>query len=212
MASPWLDIPLADYESHMEHVGQARMLGEVLGHALRVLQPQSVAVLGAAGGNGFEHLVAAGVSRTVAIDINPLYLRQLERRFLNRVQALEVVCGDLDDAALSIAPVDLVHAALIFEYVDAAKLLARARTWLRPGGALWVVLQVPDERRSVVSASPFTRLSALAGFATLRDEHGFRKAAVAAGFAETSSEVVTLPDGKRFFSGCYSAGGFGRPG
>lgn len=48
MANPWLDIPLTDYEGHMEHVGQARMLDRVFGQALQSLQPQSVAVLGAA--------------------------------------------------------------------------------------------------------------------------------------------------------------------
>jgi hypothetical protein len=211
MANPWLEVPLADYEGHMEHVGQARMLDRILGHALRTLEPQSVAVLGAAGGNGFEHLVSGKVTRTVAVDLNRGYLQQLERRFGARLQDLEIVCGDLDDAAVEFAPVELVHAALVFEYVDVVRALDRARAWLLPEGALWVVLQLPDEPVAKVSPSPFASLARLGTFMKLRTAANFRAAAAAAGFVETAGEVVALPAGKRFFSACYRIAPFGRP-
>lgn len=212
MANPWLEVPLADYEGHMEHAGQAQMLGRIFGQALRTLRPQSVAVLGAAGGNGFEHLVSGNVVRTVALDLNRGYLQQLERRFGNRLQGLEIVCGDLDDPAVDFAPVDLVHAALVFEYVDVVRTLDRARAWLQPEGALWVVLQLPDKAVAKVSPSPFGNLTRLGTFMKLHGAENFRATAAAAGFIETADEVVALPGGKRFFSACYRVASFGRSG
>lgn len=212
MRNPWLDMPLADYEGHMEHVGQARMLDRVFGQALQSLRPQSVAVLGAAGGNGFGHLIASTVTRTVALDLNRAYLQELERRFRDRVQGLEILCGDLDDPAIGFAPVDLIHAALIFEYVDIELTLMRVREWLRPDGALWVVLQLKDEAVAKISPSTFRSLEKLDGSMKLRDLDHFREAAATAGLIENSSEALTLPGGKRFFSACYRAAAFGRPG
>lgn len=80
MANAWLEIPLADYEGHMDRVGQAQMLGRVFGRALQTFQPDSAAVLGAAGGNGFEHLVDSSVRRTVAVDINRFLLCRIADR------------------------------------------------------------------------------------------------------------------------------------
>ena len=63
--NPWLTIPLADYEAHMAlpQVGQARLLADLFAAELRVGSPSSVAVLGCAGGNGFEFRVLG--ARTV---------------------------------------------------------------------------------------------------------------------------------------------------
>lgn len=212
MTNPWLEVPLADYEGHMEHAGQAQVLERIFGRALRTLRPQSVAVLGAAGGNGFEHLVSGKVARTVALDLNPGYLMQLERRFGHRLRGLEIVCGDLNDPAVDFAPVDLVHAALVFEYVDVVRALNRVRSWLRPDAALWAVLQLPDEAVAKVTPSPFGSVARLGSVMTLQQAENFRAAAAAAGFTEAADEVVTLPGGKRFFSGCYRVAPFGRSG
>ncbi len=58
MRNSWLDIPLADYESHMAlpYVAQAQLLSDLFAEALQELSPESVALLGCAGGNGFEAL------------------------------------------------------------------------------------------------------------------------------------------------------------
>ena len=212
MRNPWLDIPLAEYEGHMEHVGQARMLDRVFGQALQSIRPQSVAVLGASGGNGFGHLIATKVMRTVALDLNRTYLQQLERRFRDRVQGLEILCGDLANPAIGFAPVDLVYSALIFEYVDIDLTLTRIRNWLRPDGALWVVLQMQDEAIAKITSSPFDSVARLRGSMTLRDTDNFREAAATAGLTEYQSETLTLPGGKRFFSACYRPVAFGRAG
>lgn len=76
--NPWTEIPLADYEGHMSlpSVGQAQMLDAVFGQDLQAYAPESVAVLGCAGGNGFKRLIGSRVKRVVAVDINPLYLKE----------------------------------------------------------------------------------------------------------------------------------------
>jgi hypothetical protein len=211
MANPWLEVPLADYEGHMEYAGQARMLARIFGETLRTLRPQSVAVLGAAGGNGFEHLIGGTAVRTVALDLNGGYLSELRCRFGDRIRGLEIVCGDLDDPAVGFAPVDLVHAALVLEYVDAERALARIHGWLQPQGALRVVLQLPDEASPKVTPSPFKNLAKLGGTMKLHDAEGFRRLAAKAGFAEVSHEVLTLPGGKRFYSAHHAIRAFGRP-
>jgi len=212
MANPWLQVPLADYEGHMEYAGQARMLDHIFGEALRTLQPRSVAVLGAAGGNGFSHLATGSVARTVAVDLNRDYLLELERRFGGCIPGLEIICGDLDDPAIDFAPVALVHAALIFEYVDVVRALDRMRTWLLPDGVLSVVLQMPDDAIAGVSPSPFSSLAALGGLMNLHGAEVFRAAAGKTGFIEVADDVVTLPTGKRFFSARYRLAAIGRSG
>jgi hypothetical protein len=51
VASPWLDIPLAEYEGHMAlpEIAQARMLADELESAVRQHAPSSVAIIGCSG-------------------------------------------------------------------------------------------------------------------------------------------------------------------
>ncbi len=196
MRSPWLDVPLADYEGHMAHVGQAALLDRLFAEALAAVQPQSLAVLGAAGGNGFERLVGGSPARTVAVDINCRYLAELERRYKEKITGLEIVCADICDESLDFPPVDYVHAALVLEYVDATAALRQVRRWLSPGGSLGIVLQLPGI--ASVSPSPFTRLAPLGEAMRLYEEDEFRAIAGAAGFAQTAREVIVMPAGKRF--------------
>ena len=53
MANPWLSIPLADYEGHMNapQVHQLEALSDLFAEALTQRRPESVALLGIAGGN-----------------------------------------------------------------------------------------------------------------------------------------------------------------
>lgn len=207
MRSPWLDVSLADYEGHMAHVGQAALLDRLFADALAAVQPRSLAVLGAAGGNGFERLAGAGPARTVAVDINRDYLVELERRYKKTITGLEIVCGDIREESLDFPPVDYVHAALLLEYVDAAAALNRIRRWLVPGGSLGVVLQLPGI--ASVSPSPFPSLALLRGAMRLYEEDEVRAIAVAAGFSQTAREAILMPGGKRFVALRF---GFGQVG
>jgi hypothetical protein len=201
MPSPWLDVPLADYEGHMAHVGQAPVLARHFAAALAELRPASVAVLGAAGGSGFDSLPGSSVRRTVAIDVNPGYLRELERRYSHVVPGLACVCADLADPAARFAPVDYVHAALVFEYADPATVLGRMADWLVPGGTLGVVLQMAGA--GTVSPSPFTSLQRLGPAISLREPAAFAALARDAGLEQVSERIVALPGGKRFHAARY---------
>lgn len=134
MTNPWLDLPLADYEGHMAHPGVARspLLADVFAQHLNFFRPQSAAVIGCAGGNGFERIDWTTTRRVVGVDLNGRYLEQVRRRFQTDVERLDLVFerrepafehlelieGDILTNAVEFDPVDLVYAALVFEYVD----------------------------------------------------------------------------------------------
>ncbi len=76
VANPWLSIDLADYEGHMSapSVGQLEVLSDLFEEVLRYCRPESVAVLGVAGGNGLDRIDTADTKRVVGVDIHPGYL------------------------------------------------------------------------------------------------------------------------------------------
>lgn len=117
IASPWLDIPLADYEGHMAlpEIAQARMLADELASAVRWHAPSSVAIVACSGGNGFERLIGTSVERIVGIDINPTHVAAAQMRFGTQFPKLALYVADIQDALLSIMPVELIFAGLIFD-------------------------------------------------------------------------------------------------
>ena len=94
--SPWLSIPLEEYEGHMAlpEIGQAQMLAGELEFAVRRYSPKSIAIIGCAGGNGLDRLVGSGIERIVGIDINPAYVEMVSRRFRSRISGLELHVAD----------------------------------------------------------------------------------------------------------------------
>ena len=203
--SAWLDIPLDDYERHMAlpSIGQASMLADQLEHLIARRSPRSVAVAGCAGGNGFER-IGPTVERIVAIDINPAYLEAVQDRFAARLSGLELYCADVGSAALRFAPVDLIYAGLIFEYVDPAAALATFRRNLRAQGALAALVQLPAGQ-SRVSQSPYLSLKALSGSMRLILPTDLCRAAASAGFVPDDSRSIGLASGKRFHLQVFAA-------
>lgn len=157
LENPWANIPLADYEAHMAlpHVGQAQLLGDVFAAALQRCRPASVAVLGCAGGNGFERVDPAVTPRVVGIDLNAAFLDAARQRFRERIPQLELYVGDLQADAFDFAPVELVYAGLLFEYVDLDAALRRIRPMLAIGGTLVTVVQLPAAAIPEVTPSPY---------------------------------------------------------
>ena len=159
MANPWLSIPLADYEGHMEspEVQQLAVLSELFAESLARFRPESVAVLGIAGGNGLEHVEPAVTRRVVGLDVNPEYLETVRSRYA-RVCGLELHCVDLEEQRIEVEPVPLVHAALVFEHAGVELCLENAISLMSAGGALSVVLQLPGEAGMNVGASRFSSM------------------------------------------------------
>ncbi len=200
MSNPWLNIPLDDYERHMAlpQVAQAPLLSDLLAEALGRYAPRSVAVLGCAGGNGFERLETAGLERVVGVDLNPKYLATARARFGARLPSLELIAGDLQDASVTFAPVDLVFAGLLFEYVDVDLVLGRIRSMLEPGGVLRTVVQLPSTALPKISPSPYGSLVALAPLMRLAPPELLTRHAAAHGYLETDARTVDAAGGKSF--------------
>jgi hypothetical protein len=89
-------------------VGQLAALAELFGEVWRSRRPESVAILGVAGGNGLEHIHPSVTRRVCGVDINPEYLEAARRRFAG-LPGLELHCLDLAEQAVPLAPVELVH-------------------------------------------------------------------------------------------------------
>jgi len=200
MESPWLSIPLEDYEGHMgsAEVDQAGLLASEFRRAVRRAKPLSLALIGCAGGNGLEHVNPRVTQRVVAIDIQPEYARAVLARYGAMLPGLEVHVADVQDETFSIAPVDLIHAALLFEYVDVERTLARLAAICNRGGTLGTVLQLPAAGRAPVTPSPFPSLQQLAPFMHLVAPWELESHALRAGFRLEESDKVVSSAGKAF--------------
>ena len=200
MRNPWLDIPLTDYEGHMgaPGVAQAPMLCDQLEAAVQQHAQRSVAVIGCAGGNGFEKLRGATVNRVVGIDINPAYVEAARRRFAAHIPELELYVADIQKTLQQIAPVELVFAALILEYVELAPAMKTFRTLCETGGNLVIILQAPSPDLTEISPSSFKNIQLLAPIIRIRDVADVQAGAIAAGFSPYSCNTLTLLSGKSF--------------
>ena len=204
-SNPWLSIPASDYEAHMSSpaVLQSQFLSDAFRRALDRHRPTSVAVLGCATGNGFEHLARAPIRRVVAVDINPRYLEILRDRYGAALPGLEIVCADLPRCEIESGSLDLVWAALIFEYVDPKSLLQQAAAWLAPGGTVSAVLQLPVAGHSAVTETPFASLKQLEPILELVDPEELDRLAQLCGLRPESSRTAALVTGKAFHEADY---------
>lgn len=200
MNNPWLAIPLADYEGHMAlpDVGQAEMLASELELLLQNHAPKVVAIIGCAGGNGFAQAAAANVTRLVGIDINEAYLEDARHRYANIIPGLELHCADIANDMLDMEAVELVYAALVFEYVDVPSALRNIAKLCRTDGLLAVLLQLPKQGSDAVTPSPFTSLKELSSIMQLVSPDELSENAENAGFICLSQKTITLQSGKRF--------------
>jgi SAM-dependent methyltransferase len=200
MKNPWLDIPLSDYEGHMAlpDVAQAQLLAEILAGQLRSLQPDSLAVLGCAGGNCFERIDPDVTSRVVGVDLNGLYLQEARNRFGKSFRALELVEGDIQNDTIAFDPVDLIYAALILEYVNVDATFSQLRRLLNPGGTLVTVIQLSNADIPAVTPSPYSSLQALESIMRFIAPEFLPEVAGRNGLTQTSSSTRQAPGGKRF--------------
>jgi len=198
MRNPWKDIPLVDYEGHMAQVAQAQLLTDVLAEVLREYSPRSIAVVGCAGGNGFQKIDPQITPRVVGIDINPDYIAQTRIRFDGRIPTLELCVGDIQTDKEVFSPVDVVFAALVFEYVDVAAALKTIRSMLNPGGILVSLVQLPSAEAGTVTPSRFSSVQALAKCMRLVSPQVLKELAESRGFESTRSRVIDSLRGKQF--------------
>ncbi len=200
MSSPWLHIPLDDYEGHMllPGIGQAQMIAEQLDRSLRRWAPRSVAIIGCAGGNGLDRIDGRSVERLVAVDVNPDYIERTRARHAERLPCLQVISADVQSEWLTYGPVEFTYAALLLEYVDVVSTLKTLRRNSRPNAILTTVVQLPHSTLAVVSASPYKSLAGLASVMTLVAPETLCLAAANVGFTVIDSTNIELSSGKTF--------------
>jgi len=201
VANPWLSIPLPDYEGHMSAAGveQLAALSELFGQVLREVRPESVVVLGVAGGNGLERIDPSITSRTAGVDIHPDYLEASRRRF----PSLECHLCDLAREPLEVAPFALVHAALILEHAGTGQCLENAVRLVRPGGALSVVLQLPGSATEGVAATPFASIQRLRDHFQYVEPETLLRLLGSRGFDLARQWQTPLPGGKAFWTAIF---------
>lgn len=204
MPNPWLSIPLSDYEGHMRsaEVRQLQALSDLFAEALAFCRPRSVAVLGVAGGNGLDRLDCNITGRIVGLDLNPLYLEEVRRRYEGR-GSLELHCVDLSEQLVDLEPVELVHAALVFEHAGVDRCLENALSLMAPGGALSAVLQLPGEPEQAVGASPFPSIQRLKSHFSLIDPGWFRERLAPHELRLAHESRMSVAAGKEFWMGVF---------
>jgi hypothetical protein len=203
--NPWLTIPWEDYEGHMSHptVMQSQFLSDVFREILHKYKPKSMAVLGCSTGNGFEHIDSETCRRVTAVDINPTYLEILQDRFRKTIDGLECLCEDLVACELKAGSYDLIHCALIFEYLEPRILIDKINHWLCRGGVLTAVLQLPSLTSGRVTETEYSSLKNLEPIMMLVEPAYLKKQLDEAGFVEIQTSRKTLKSMKEFYIGHY---------
>ena len=147
---------------------QLDVLWELFAEALACCRPSSVAVLGIAGGNGLDHVDPNITKRVVGLDGNPLYLDEVRRRYAGKY-VLGLYRVDLAAEPVDMEPLQLVHAALVFEHAGTDLCLENALSLVGPGGSLSTVLQLPSDFEQGVTASQFPSMQRLKDHFSLID-------------------------------------------
>ncbi len=129
----------------MTAVGQLQFLAELFGETVRWCRARSALVAGCAGGNGFDRVDES--VELIGVDLLPEYLEDAARRYPHA----RFIAADLTREAISCEPVDLVHAALVFEHCGLKGALDNCKRLVAPGGRFSVVLQLPVEAAAVAS-------------------------------------------------------------
>jgi hypothetical protein len=203
MDTPWLTIPAEDYEAHMAAVGQTAALRECFARVYADVRPARLAVLGCTTGGDLGLVDPARTELAVGVDVNAAYLEIARGRLGALGPRLGLMCADVLAAELPAASFDLVHAALLLEYVEPAALFSRVHDWLAPAGTCSIVTQEPAADLPAVSETPYASLRALAPGMTLRPFEELTALAADAGFVLADRRKLRLPTGKTLVSALF---------
>ena len=185
-----------------EAVRQLEPLAVLFAEALARRQPESVALLGVAGGNGLDRIESCTTHRIVGLDSNPGYLDAIRERY-SHLPGLELHCLDLAATGIEVAPVALVHAALVFEHAGTELCLENALSLVAPGGAISIVLQLPATSDANVGSSGIESIRKLKDHFRLIDPRLFCSEVARQGFELDFETQVALPGGKGFWMGIF---------
>jgi hypothetical protein len=186
-------------------VEQLSALAELFHRVLDYCGPESVAVLGVAGGNGLEQIDCGVTKRVVGVDINQEYLDEVRRRFgPDRLPGLELHCCDMGHKGSEVAPVALVHAALVFEHAGLLPCLHTAISMVAPAGHLSVVLQLPSSEAAAVSPTKYASIQTVKSHFALIDPSELQRLVLSEAFQLVREENRPLPGGKALWLGLFA--------
>jgi hypothetical protein len=207
MLNPWLAIALEDYEGHMssDHVRQLEPLSDLFKRALDLCVPKSIAILGIADGNGLERVDCTVTEKILGLDINVRYLDAVRQRY-SALPGLELYCTDLAGEPLHLPPVELVHAALVFEHTGLGCCLENALSLVAPRGKLSIVLQLPTKTEQDVTVTRYLSMQALRDHFALIDVSKFQRRLEEKGWYLFHEKQRDLPAGKAFWLGVFVRG------
>jgi len=122
LENPWREIKLSDYEKHMklDSVAQLQALNEIMKQQFQSYSVKKIMILGIAGGNGLEHIDKSKVEKVYGVDINPAYLEECGKRYMDLSGILELICTDLLQGNRILPHADLLVADLLIEYIGYA--------------------------------------------------------------------------------------------
>ncbi len=200
--NPWTVVPAADYEAHMGPAGvdQLAPLSQIFQEVYAATQPDRLLLLGCATGNGLEHVNPAVTKRIVGVDVNLQYLGVARQRFFHLGPRLELYCSDAERFRAVPASFDLVHAALLFEYLRPDALVPRMAEWLAPGGTACAVLQLPGGEGP---PSPSRAMQLIARAMRLVPPEELTAAFARQGLPLRRARTVPLRGGKAFWVGSF---------
>jgi SAM-dependent methyltransferase len=200
--NPWTIVQAGDYERHMgpEGVDQLAPLSAIFQEAYLAAQPDRVLLLGCATGNGLEHVNPAVTQRVTGVDVNLQYLGIARQRFMHLGAKLELFCAEAEKFRVPPGSFDLIHAALIFEYLHPEPLVRRIAEWIAPGGTCAVVLQLPGGE-SLAAPSKTMQLISKAMKLVPPDE--LTRLFEHYGLARKRAKTIGLKLGKSFWVGVF---------
>ncbi len=183
-----------------EIAGQLPVLSSLFKESYERYRPATAAILGCATGNGLEHIDPAVTNRVIALDLNPDYLEIAHRRHSQALgKVLQLHCQPVEEWQEA-GTVDLIWAALLFEYGEPGTMLLRMARALRPCGRLSVALQLPAVTPAI-TPTPYTSLNQLQEIMRLVPPQELLSAAAEHGLELIRSREQSLPNGKRFWVG-----------
>ena len=213
MRNPWLSIPASEYDEHLSHsdVRQREFLDEVFLSVLKQHCPKRIALLGCATGGGLGHIDPQQTSKVTAVDLNAQYIETTRSRYSDHLPQLELVHADLHSCELDANAFDLIHSALVLEYVDPVIVLTKIARWLAAGGVLVIVLQLESAEIEAVTETGCESLKLLEPLMRLHSPDDIRAIATKVNLREAKARRVQLASGKQFYVGQFTHSQTGVP-
>lgn len=196
--NPWLKISASDYVNHMSssEVMQYQMINDCFKSVIGKYKPKKLFVPGCTIGNGFEHINWNVIEKVTALDINDSYLKILQENF-GKYQSLEIINKDVVRFQTE-EKYDLIFTALLFEYVDISKTLSKMKNLMTADSILYVILQLPSKKVSMISQTKYKSLEQLSSLMKLVDIEQFKTIAKKLQLEIKAETTIRLKSGKSF--------------